>query len=76
VILARVFDTEVADCFTNQPRLSLIQVATTSDVMVDVLDRSALVAEFITAVMMASSIEKVYRRRAKLSVSLTHRGIC
>jgi DNA segregation ATPase FtsK/SpoIIIE, S-DNA-T family len=48
-------DTEVADCFTKQPRLSLIQVATTSDVMVlDVLDRPALVAEFIAAVMVAS----------------------
>jgi ribonuclease D len=54
-------DTEVADCFTKQPRLSLIQVATTSDVMVlDVLDRPALVAEFIAAVMVVGSIEKVF----------------
>ncbi len=54
-------DTEVADCFTKQPRLSLIQVATTSDVMVlDVLDRPALVAEFIAMVMAVSSIEKVF----------------
>jgi ribonuclease D len=54
-------DTEVADCFTKQPRLSLIQVATASDVMVlDVLDRPALVAEFIGLVMIAGSIEKVF----------------
>jgi ribonuclease D len=54
-------DTEVADCFTRQPRLSLIQVATPRDVMVlDVLDRPKLVAEFIAAVMVSASIEKVF----------------
>jgi ribonuclease D len=54
-------DTEVADCFTRQPRLSLIQVATSNDVMVlDVLDRPKLVAEFIAAIMVSASIEKVF----------------
>jgi ribonuclease D len=54
-------DTEVADCFTRQPRLSLIQVATISDVLVlDVLDRPKLVAEFIAAVMVPANIEKVF----------------
>jgi ribonuclease D len=58
-------DTEVADCFTKQPRLSLIQIATANDVMVlDVLDRPKLIAEFIAAIMVPAHIEKVFHNAA------------
>jgi ribonuclease D len=60
-------DTEVADCFTRQPRLSLIQISHVADDLqgdrasvLDVLDRSDLVAEFVTAIMSNVQIEKVF----------------
>jgi ribonuclease D len=57
-------DTEVADCFTASPRLSLIQVATVPEpedaVVLDVLDRPELVEEFIEAIMADRAIEKVF----------------
>ncbi len=60
-------DTEVADCFTKKPRLSLIQISHVSNDLVgdrssvlDVLDRSDLVAEFVAAIMSNPRIEKVF----------------
>ncbi len=60
-------DTEVADCFTRQPRLSLIQISHVADDLegdrssvLDVLDRSDLVAEFVNAIMSNPRIEKVF----------------
>lgn len=61
-------DTEVADCFTPSPRLSLIQVATVAEmqdaVVLDVLDRPELVEEFIETIMADRSIEKVFHNAA------------
>jgi ribonuclease D len=60
-------DTEVADCFTRQPRLSLIQISHVADDLegdrasiLDVLDKSELVAEFVAAIMSNAHIEKVF----------------
>ncbi len=60
-------DTEVADCFTKQPRLSLIQISHVSNDLVgnqasilDVLDQPELVAEFINVIMINPRIEKVF----------------
>jgi ribonuclease D len=60
-------DTEVADCFTKKPRLSLIQVSHVAEdpqgeqaVVLDVLDQFELVAEFVTAIMSNPRIEKVF----------------
>jgi ribonuclease D len=57
-------DTEVADCFTPRPRLSLIQVATVPEaenaVVLDVLDQPELVEEFIESIMADRAIEKVF----------------
>lgn len=57
-------DTEVADCRTPRPRLSLIQVATEPDadnaVVLDVLAQPELVEEFIATIMTDRAIEKVF----------------
>jgi ribonuclease D len=60
-------DTEVADCFTKKPRLSLIQVSHVAEdpqgkqaVVLDVLDQCELVAEFVTEIMSNPRIEKVF----------------
>jgi ribonuclease D len=60
-------DTEVADCFTKKPRLSLIQVSHVAEdpqgkqaVVLDVLDQCELVAEFVTKIMSNPRIEKVF----------------
>jgi ribonuclease D len=60
-------DTEVADCFTKKPRLSLIQVSHVAEdpqgeqaVVLDVLDQFELVAEFVTEIMSNPRIEKVF----------------
>ncbi len=60
-------DTEVADCFTRQPRLSLIQISHVSDDLVgdraailDVLNQSDLVAEFVIMIMSNPHIEKIF----------------
>jgi ribonuclease D len=57
-------DTEVADSFSSQPRLSLIQVAPASDPeaaeVLDVLGQPDIVAEFVTQIMAEKSIEKVF----------------
>jgi ribonuclease D len=60
-------DTEVADCFTRQPRLSLIQISHVADDLqgdrasvLDVLNQAELVAEFVTAIMSNPAIEKVF----------------
>lgn len=60
-------DTEVADCFTRQPRLSLIQISHVTDDLagdrasvLDVLDKSDLVIEFVTAIMSNPHIEKIF----------------
>jgi DNA segregation ATPase FtsK/SpoIIIE, S-DNA-T family len=60
-------DTEVADCFTNAPRLSLIQVLAVFDdsigehaYILDVLDEPDLADFFINQIMLNSQIEKVF----------------
>jgi ribonuclease D len=60
-------DTEVADYDTKNPRLSLIQIlADSTDLtgervtIVDVLDRPDLIDYFITKIMLADRIEKVF----------------
>ncbi len=60
-------DTEIADYQTRKPRLSLIQVLhNPSDLtgeqvnLLDVLDRTELVQEFIDKIMINPSIEKVF----------------
>lgn len=60
-------DTEVADWQTPKPRLSLIQVLVNpqnltheSTYILDVLDKSEIVAEFIAKVMVNPNIEKVF----------------
>lgn len=60
-------DTEVADCFTKKPRLSLIQVSHVANdpqgdqaVVLDVLDQTELVAAFVTEIMSNPRIEKVF----------------
>ena len=60
-------DTEVADFQSNKPRLSLIQVLDdagerNSDrvLILDVLDRSELINEFIDKIMVNGAIEKVF----------------
>ena len=59
-------DTEIADWYTQNPRLSLIQVlADPGDItgvsayVLDVLDQDHLATEFINQIMVNSSIEKV-----------------
>jgi ribonuclease D len=60
-------DTEVADYKSRNPRLSLIQVLDDPEDMsgdrvyvLDVLDQSDIVAEFIQKIMLNSAIEKVF----------------
>jgi len=60
-------DTEVADWYTPNPRLSLIQVLadlrdTTGELayILDVLDRHDLVQEFVQQIMCNGAIEKVF----------------
>lgn len=60
-------DTEVAEWWTSQPKLSLIQVLAdvqdlngTSTYLLDVLDRPDLVQLFISQVMANPVIEKVF----------------
>lgn len=57
-------DTEVADWQTPQPRLSLIQAFAEelqgAALVLDVLDRSDLVAEFVDRIMANAAIEKVF----------------
>ncbi|NET01962.1 MAG: ribonuclease D [Sphaerospermopsis sp. SIO1G1] len=60
-------DTEVADFTTKNPRLSLIQILnnpqdmTGDDVYIlDVLDQSSLITDFIEQIMLNSAIEKVF----------------
>lgn len=60
-------DTEVADYNTKKPRLSLIQILADSTdicgktvVLLDVLDRSELIDDFISKIMINSKIEKVF----------------
>lgn len=59
-------DTEVADYQTKKPRLSLIQILSdltdlngTSVIILDVLDKTELVSEFIEQIMLNPNIEKV-----------------
>ncbi|MGD2180526.1 DNA translocase FtsK [Lusitaniella coriacea] len=60
-------DTEVADWQTKNPRLSLIQVGIEREdlkgdraLILDVLDRKALVADFMAKIMQNPQIEKVF----------------
>jgi ribonuclease D len=60
-------DTEVADYKSRNPRLSLIQVLDDPEDMsgdrvyvLDVLDQSDIIAEFIQKIMLNSAIEKVF----------------
>ncbi len=60
-------DTEVADCWTPNPKLSLIQVLANptdstgeSAYILDVLDKPDLAAYFINQIMVNSQIEKVF----------------
>ena len=60
-------DTEIADWYTQNPRLSLIQVLAdsrdltgVSAYILDVLDQDNLATEFINKIMVNSSIEKVF----------------
>jgi S-DNA-T family DNA segregation ATPase FtsK/SpoIIIE len=60
-------DTEIADWYTENPRLSLIQVLAdsrdltgVSAYILDVLDQDDLATEFINQIMVNSSIEKVF----------------
>jgi S-DNA-T family DNA segregation ATPase FtsK/SpoIIIE len=60
-------DTEVADWWTRQPRLSLIQVSANPEDLTgesvyifDVLDQPDLVTQFINQIMLNSNIEKVF----------------
>jgi S-DNA-T family DNA segregation ATPase FtsK/SpoIIIE len=60
-------DTEIADCYTNTPRLSLIQVLAVFDdstgehaYLFDVLDKPDLADFFINQIMLNSKIEKVF----------------
>lgn len=60
-------DTEIADWYTQNPRLSLIQVLAdprditgVSAYILDVLDQDDLATEFINKIMVNSSIEKVF----------------
>jgi ribonuclease D len=56
-------DTEVADCFTPQPQLSLIQAAIGSEAWVlDVLDQPELVQEFVAAIMVNPAIKKIFHQ--------------
>lgn len=60
-------DTEVAEWWTSQPKLSLIQVLADADdrngtaaYLLDVLDRPHLVQHFIHQIMINPAIEKVF----------------
>jgi DNA segregation ATPase FtsK/SpoIIIE, S-DNA-T family len=60
-------DTEIADCRTYHPRLSLIQVSSqynsrnsANAYIFDVLDKPDLVSYFISQIMMNSGIEKIF----------------
>lgn len=64
-------DTEVADWQTPSPRLSLIQVLSNAGdrtgefaYVLDVLDRPALVQEFVVQIMCNEAIEKVFHNAA------------
>ncbi len=59
-------DTEVADWNTSNPRLSLIQVLSGTNIhennvyVLDVLDRSGLIGEFVNKIMANPDVEKVF----------------
>jgi DNA segregation ATPase FtsK/SpoIIIE, S-DNA-T family len=60
-------DTEIADCYTSVPRLSLIQVLAVFDdstgehaYLLDVLDKPDLANFFINEIMLNPQIEKVF----------------
>jgi ribonuclease D len=57
-------DTEVADCFSSRPKLSLIQISDSPSkervTILDVLGKPQIIEEFIAQIMKNEAIEKVF----------------